>query len=217
MEKMQVSGSSLTTNDEQQAASARTPAGVMAIRGFVFVFAVSVVVDTLPNSWIAMSPLKKWFNTNLGYMGLSQGDWPLFAPNPILKNGFIVAEVVDSENQQATWNSPDWARSSAWQKFYRFRHMNYFQRVGLNRYVCSDLADYLHRAIPSRVHATPHIRWSESNEILPPAELVLPIVKIRLYQFQQRMILTEETPLPKKSETTWSNRNRFLFQREYLP
>ena len=93
--------------------------------------------------------------------------------------------------------------------------MNYCQRVGNNRHALSDLADYLHDAIPGKEQITPMIRWSESNEILPPAELVPPIVDIKLYKYRYRMILSPENRLPKQSETLWGYHGEFLLHREY--
>jgi hypothetical protein len=217
METMHAAGPADPQSDKSFVAPAMGHRKVVAIRIFVAVCAVAIAIETLPSSWLAIRPAKNWLNMKLGYLGLSQGDWPLFAPNPVLKNGMISAEVSDSKHQQAMWNSPDWARSSSWQKFYRFRHMNYFQRVGKNRLALSDLADYLHLAIPGREPARPSVRWSESNEILPPAQLVPPILFVKLYQHRQSMVLIDKAPLPKQSDTTWSNQSSFLLRREYSP
>lgn len=187
----------------------------IAIRGFVCLCALVIAIDTTPANIEFLNPIKKSLFPVLGSIGLSQGDWPLFAPNPILKNGTIVAEVTDGDRQQGTWSSPDWARATAWDKFYRFRHMNYYQRVGQNHYACSDLAAYLHRTIPAKEHAVPAMRWSEANELIPGIDLVPPMLDIKLYQYQQRMVLSGKNPMPKQSETVWSNQNRFLLRREY--
>ena len=187
----------------------------MAIRWALMLTAVIIAIDTMPANITFVKPLKAILFPILGSMGLSQGDWPLFAPNPILKNGTIVAEVMDRELQQGTWTSPDWARATAWEKFYRFRHMNYYQRVAQNHFASSDLADYLQRAIPDKEHAVPAIRWSESNELLPAVDLVPPMVEVKLYQYQQRMVLNEKNPMPNQPQTVWSNKNRFLLRREY--
>jgi len=93
--------------------------------------------------------------------------------------------------------------------------MNYYQRVGLNHYAAMDLADYLHRAIPTKEHAIPAMRWSESNDLIPGVALTPPIIDIKLYQYQQRMVLSKNNPMPSQSETIWSNQNRFLLRREY--
>jgi len=187
----------------------------LIIRLAVVMAAILIAIDTMPSNLTFVQPIKNHVFPILGALGLAQGDWPLFAPNPVLKNGNIIAEVSDVKHQQGTWSSPDWARASPWEKFYRFRHMNYYQRVGSNHYAASDLADYLSRAIPSKEHAIPAMRWSESNELIPGEELVSPILDLKLYQYQQRMVLSKEKPMPKQSETIWSNQNRFLLRREY--
>jgi hypothetical protein len=75
----------------------------------------------------------------------------------------------------------------------------------------------LHRTIPGQEVAKPMIRWSETNEILPPAELVAPMVSVKLYEYRQRMVLSEENPMPNQSETMWSQQSKFLVAREYQP
>jgi hypothetical protein len=207
----------MTINEELKRNPVPRPPYAMAKRGFVVLFAACVAFDTFPNTFDRIRPVKNGFNSALGGLGLSQGDWPLFAPNPVLNNGRIVAEVYDSANHRATWSSPDWARCTAWEKFYRFRSMNYFQRVGRNQKACSDLADYLQHAIPIQEQAIPSIRWSETNEILPPAQPVAPMVSIKLDRYWQRMMLSEEAPTPKQSETVWSQQSDFLIKRTYSP
>ncbi len=188
---------------------------VIAIRVFVAIFAIAIAIDTLPGSWTAVRPIKSFVNTGLSSLGLAQGEWPLFAPNPVLRNGTVVAEVTDGHGQMAIWSSPDWSRSSTWQKFYRFPEMNYFHNVGDNLDACGDLADYLQHAIPEREEAVPTVRWSDTNELLPPAPLVPPIVKVKLDAHPRRLILLDGAPLPKLSETIWSYQIHFLVAREY--
>lgn len=188
-----------------------------AVRWLALLGIIVIAIDTLPDVWTKDFRLRGWLNTALGYAGLAQGDWPLFAPNPSLNNETIVAEVRDRMGQDATWRSPDWSQTTAWEKFYRFRHMSYYQRVGDAHYAAIDFADYLHRTIPGQEVAKPMIRWSETNEILPPAELVAPMVSVKLYEYRQRMVLSEENPMPNQSETMWSQQSKFLVAREYQP
>lgn len=204
-----------TGSRNSEPCSSREQRQRFAIRLGVTMTAILIAIDTMPTNISFMQPLKNVVFPILGSIGLAQGDWPLFAPNPVLKNGSIVAEVCDRSGQQGTWSSPDWARTTPWEKFYRFRHMNYYQRVGLNHYAAMDLADYLHRAIPTKEHAVPAMRWSESNDLIPGVALTPPIIDIKLYQYQQRMVLSKNNPMPSQSETIWSNQNRFLLRREY--
>jgi len=190
---------------------------VLAIRGLVLTFLVAIAIDTLPSTWFPNSPFKKKFNTVLRYLGVWQGDWRLFAPNPRLKNTWIEAEVNDRLQHESVWRSPAWEQASVWYKFYGARHLNYYQRVGRQPLACEDFADYLRHSIPQRERVTPKIRWSEEGEILPPADLAPPIVRIRLYEYRQRVMLREGEPLPKQSETNWTQQSNFLVQREYAP
>ena len=62
-----------------------------AVRIAAFLFCASVAIDTIPESYSAFSGIKAWIHPPLVALGISQGDWPLFAPNPVLNNGVIVA------------------------------------------------------------------------------------------------------------------------------
>jgi len=212
-------------SDQQSAvAETRTPEPApggfgrrFAVRWLALIGILVITIDTLPDGWTKDFRVRQWLNTALGYVGLAQGDWPLFAPNPSLNNETIVAEVRDRMGQEATWRSPDWSQTTAWEKFYRFRYMSFYQRVGDAHYAARDFADYLQRTIPDQEYAKPMIRWSETNEILPPAALVPPMVSVKLYEYREQMVLSDENPMPNQSETLWSQQSKFLVAREYQP
>ncbi|MEI8212034.1 MAG: hypothetical protein WCI02_07785 [Planctomycetota bacterium] len=208
-----------TVTDPVLCSRTHLPRHAMAIRLFVIGAMLCIAIDATPRVFKSQSlrSIKVRVNTTLRYLGLSQGDWPLFAPNPSVDNPRIVAEVLDGENQKGTWSSPEWSRSSIWEKFYRFRHMNYYQRVGRNVQASSDLADYLHRSIPDRETIIPSIRFDADYELLPPAEFVPPIRAIKVYEYKRRLLLNDGEPLPNQAETNWTNHSQLAAQRKYHP
>ena len=188
-----------------------------AIRLGAILFCVFVAIDVIPESYSLASRPKAWVHSVLVPLGLSQGDWPLFAPNPVLNNGVLVAELTDHSGNPATWTSVDWQEASVWTKFYRFRHMNYQQRLPNTYTAASDFADYLLRAIPAEESAVGSIRWSSDNQMLEPAAIEPPMREIKLYKYRNTMVLEEGQPLPKIDQTQWSTQISFLVRRESQP
>jgi hypothetical protein len=188
-----------------------------AIRLLAILFCVFVAIDVIPESYSLASRPKAWVHSILVPLGLSQGDWPLFAPNPVLNNGVLVAELTDHSGNSAVWTSIDWQEASVWTKFYRFRHMNYQQRLPNTYTAASDFADYLLRAIPAEESAVGSIRWSPDNQMLEPAAIEPPMREIKLYKYRNTMVLEEGQPLPKIDQTQWSTQINFLVRRESQP
>lgn len=188
-----------------------------AIRALAFVFCVFVVIDTIPESYQFASLPKAWVHPILKSLGLSQGDWPLFAPNPTLNNGVLVAELTDHAGNPATWTSIDWQTASVWTKFHRFRHMNYLQRIPNNHVAAIDFADYLLRAIPEQESAKGSIRWTPDNQMLEPAPILAPIRDIKLYKYRNTMVLEEGQALPAFDQIPWSTQINFIVRRESQP
>lgn len=188
-----------------------------AVRIFVLVSGIAIVLETLPWRWMQNVPFRSVVHTGLDYMGVSQGDWPLFAPDPKLRNTSISAEALDHRGTLAYWNSPDWKNESIASKFYYARRMNYYQRVGHHPIASEGFADYLLRAIPARETTTPAIRWSKDFELLPPEPIQAPVVEIKLYQHTQNVMVDLEAPLPSWGDTAWNRRTQFLVKREGQP
>ena len=193
-----------------------------AIRWFVAIVGVCIAMDTIPRERFPASEMQDWLHRQLDRLGLSQGSGPLFAPNPALNNGILVAEVTDRKGDSATWSSIDWAQADPWVKFVRFRHMNYLQRLPRNAIAAGDFAEYLLRAIPEREKVIASVRWSEDNEMLPPVELDAPLREVRLYHYRDSMVLGEgvagvDAPLPPQCQTVWSTQIGFLARRPREP
>jgi hypothetical protein len=185
------------------------------IQAFVLVFAIAVAVDVTPNSWVPHSVIRAKVRGGLGYLGLAQGEWSLFAPNPGMRTGFIVGEVRDGSGNIAAWTSPDWSQQSIAAKFLKFRHLNYYQRVVLVHQASNDLADYLQRSIPTRERVEPGIRLTEDLTIVPSDPIVPPIKQVILHYHHPLINLAYEEPIPKPTELVITETDRFLVKRDY--
>lgn len=181
-------------------------------------FAVSVIsaifIDTIPSFVTFVDPIQKPLNHALCFFGLAQGDWPLFAPNPVLNNGTVVAEVVDNHDQFFRWSSPEWSQKHVTEKFLRFREMNYFQRLLSYSIAREDFTDYLFRAIPDKEPIAPMLPFGLEEQSVEKVQLQKPLKQITLYHADAEMVLTEEDPLPRLEETIWSYPLHFLVRRE---
>jgi len=178
---------------------------------------VFIAIDTLPTAYAPFVPFKFEVNNRLRCFGLSQGDWPLFAPNPEITNGVVIAELVDHKKNTHSWSSIDWSQASIWEKFYRFRHMNYLQRVGHNLVAYEDLADYTKRKLPEQRDLANNSVWFPVVQFIETSPLEPPIVESKLFRFEQRMVMPEDNTLPKQADTIWSTYSKFLTKREYIP
>lgn len=134
-----------------------------------------------------------------------------------MHEGIIVGDILDDHGNTAIWSSTDWSKATVWEKFYRFRHLNYTQRVIQNSDSSKDLADYLQRSIPEREKVMPGIRWSDDDDPLISNPIQPPIRQIALYHHLQRIILSQDEPLPRQSEILWGQKSTFLVRREYAP
>lgn len=185
------------------------------IRAFVIVFAIAVAADVIPDSWVPHSGIRTNVRLGLGYLGLAQGEWSLFAPNPGMRTGFIVGEVRDDAGNIAVWKSPDWSQESTAAKFLKFRHLNYYQRAVLNQEASNDLADYLQRSIPTREKVERGIRLTDDLTIVPSNPIVPPIKQVILHHHHPLINLAYEEPIPKPTELVTTETVRYLVKRDY--
>jgi len=182
-----------------------------------FFLIAGIFIETIPSFLVMDGRLRSAASKLHQILGISKGDWPLFAPNPVLNNGMVVAEVEDSQDRLFVWSSRNWAESSVWEKFHRFRHMNYHQRVVNNIDACNDLADYLFHAIPSKEQITPSMQFDSSGALTENKAPRLPIKRIRLYKHRNEISIPENAPFPSPEEIMWLLQSTFLCQREPKP
>jgi len=162
---------------------------------FVIVIAV-MSLDVTPPSCPGMSRPKRWLSAFLNRVGLWQGQWVMFSPNPVLNNAYLTAEIDDKDGNRTYWDSPDWKHVSNWEKFYRFRDMNYYNRIYLpqNLLATNDFADYL-------------ARTSSKS----------PVARLKLVRTPMTMVVPETGTLPKRDDTIWISSSNFLTERRYDP
>lgn len=169
-----------------------------------------IFIDTLPSTFAHLLPIRGPINATLNTLGLGQGDWPLFAPNPIINNGTIIAEIEDKNHRRFQWSSPDWSKQSVWCKFYEFRQINYFQRLPYYPLACENLADYLHRTIPQQQTVTPIIDLTPTGNDLTAREFTPPIRQFNLYHAKFELMTHDGPGLPSTEEVFWSYQMRLL-------
>jgi hypothetical protein len=179
-----------------QVASARSvinkPA---AIRCFALLIICVAVIDVLPRSWNWLAVPKQYLTAVLNRVGLWQGEWPMFAPDPIINNGWFTAEIHAIDGSVTQWDSPYWYLQSGWDKFVRFRHMDFFNRLPLlhNRPAAEDFADYLGR------------------------QAVKPAAAVKLYRNQLSIQMPSDGTIPSRDEIVWLFNSEPVAIRNYQP
>lgn len=118
----------------------------------------------------------------------------MFAPNPVLNNAYITAKSEDTAGNFRYWDSPDWKKTSTLDKFLRFRHMNFYNRIYLpgNSLAMNDFANYLVRK-----------------------EFPNGVEKVKFERMALTMILPESGTLPSREETLWISSTSFLTERHF--
>lgn len=166
-----------------------------AVRLFALVAIFVIVLDTLPRNWDWLTSPKRSVSSVLNRIGLWQGEWPLFAPDPFINNGWFTADVRSGDGTVTQWNSPYWSEFGAWDKFVRFRHVDYFNRLTLrsNAPAADDFADYVARTSGK------------------------PVASIRLYKNQVLLQMPDDGSLPPRDEITWIFSSEPVSVRSYEP
>ena len=174
--------------------SERSPKRAL-IRGFALLAIAVIVLDTLPRNWGWLTGTKQAVSSVLNRVGLWQGEWPLFAPDPVVNNGWFTAEIRDPDGTVTRWNSPFWSEASAWDKFVGFRYIDYFNRLTLpsNFPAADDFADYLAR------------------------EVGRPVASVRLYKNQVLLQMPDDGSLPPREEIAWMFSSELVAVRKYQP
>lgn len=189
----------------------------VCVRCFVALALMVIVIDTAPR-WRFLKPLHDLLHPALNAIGLWQGTWPLFAPNPVINNGWMSVDfyangdaspLLAPDGKPQIWNSPFWSEFDAWDKFYRFRHVNYFNRIPYQMQIAiDDLTDYVARAkLGSDFH------YVESDPLVGPNNS--PPIELRLSLTRLQIVLPDDGSLPSPEETTWMSVSSILAKRKY--
>lgn len=98
----------------------------VVINGLIAIVLAVLAIDTLPQVPAAVhDALRPW----LIRLGVDQGAWNLFAPEPDRLNMRLSAEVTYRDGEKRTWRGPVWKDASAWQKWVGHRHLEWFDHI----------------------------------------------------------------------------------------
>jgi len=93
---------------------------------FIAAIALIVVIDILPQSPSAVRLAVIPVATRLG---IYQGPWTLFAPDPDRTNTQLKAEITYRDGERREWNGPDWRAVSPWEKWIGHRRREWFDHI----------------------------------------------------------------------------------------
>ncbi|RMF42834.1 MAG: hypothetical protein D6753_06565 [Planctomycetota bacterium] len=167
------------------------------VRTFVLCWGVILAVETSPWGWDRWDAIKRPLSDALNACGLWQGQWSMFAPGPSVNNWWLTAEI-ETELGRESWASPFWMEVSAAEKFRRFRHLNYYNRIQLPQYQIAafDFADFLRRN-----------RMIDAYEAEPRQ---IAARHVRLYTNGLEMVPPAPGPLPSRDEIVWVSFSRLI-------
>lgn len=121
----------------------------LAAGAFIVCFVTVSIIDATPAVSDAHARLQERLDPMLDALGLWQGDWQLFAPNPRGVNLWISARMV-GEGAPLEWRSPEWRDLGPFRKLFFVRHMKFVELIRLdeNRDAWEAFADYPLRQVP---------------------------------------------------------------------
>jgi hypothetical protein len=166
----------------------------IAVNAFIAVALAVIVVDTLPQSPEA---LHMAMIRTLKPLGLDQGMWNLFAPNPDRANTRLRAEITYRDGEKREWRGPDWAKESAWDKWVGHRRFEWYDHIVLQQSSaaleswCRHLARLERPELPNADRGA-EVRVIYEQAVIPSAEL-RPWQSIRQpAKFDESWVLTIE-------------------------
>ncbi len=189
------------------------------VRVFFIAFVIVLVIDTAPATLVGIAPAKVYLWPLLNRVGLWQGQWTLFAPNPRINNAWLSAEVYRPDSSQPEyWNSIYFAGTSTWERFSGFRHINYNNRIQTQGpEALADLSDYLARQLISPTARPVVALEAKIGEHSSEPVSQLPNWRIVLSRNELNVSLPDDGTLPTRDETLWISSSQNLSIREYQP
>ena len=118
----------------------------------------------------------------------------LFAPDPELHAWWFEAEIDDGSGTLRHWVSPQWPLASNLEKFYRFRELNYYDRLGQTANEAA-LADFAN--------------WVRQQQVAPEKVKAITVYKI------EKVMLSNPAEFPTEDETMWTFSRYRLVHTEY--
>src|SRR5262249_34397528 len=121
----------------------------LLIRSWTALLLFLLLVEALPTFFGWQARLRADLDTLIDGLGLWQGQWELFGPEPDKINVDLVADIEFDDGKVVHWRTPDPQSFNFWQKLRYFRWMEYTDGVRLdaNHSAWAGLADYLLHSI----------------------------------------------------------------------
>ncbi|MGB0581521.1 MAG: hypothetical protein ACPGVU_17630 [Limisphaerales bacterium] len=100
-----------------------------AVNIFIVCIIALFTIDGMPDFITSHVMLRDNLNPILKKIGLWQGPWDLFAPEPDKENIRITAEVIYADGGVFKWSSPDWRKKSRWYLVRHYRRQEYYDNA----------------------------------------------------------------------------------------
>ena len=100
-----------------------------AVNAFIALILLLLVIDTVPQS---PGALRLGIGPLMWKLGIHQGLWTLFAPDPDRTNTRLKAEITYRDGERREWKGPDWRAVSAWDKWVGHRRREFLDHVPLS-------------------------------------------------------------------------------------
>ncbi len=92
-----------------------------------------LLIDGLPCTHEGHRRVKNFLDPVVDSLGLWQGNWKLFAPDPDHMNTWVEAKVTLSDGSVFRWTTPDWQKRSLFEKFIQGRHPKFWDAFRLDK------------------------------------------------------------------------------------
>lgn len=119
----------------------------------IFVFTLFLVMDGLPSGWAGHDRINGKIIDPIVYpLGLAQGSWTLFAPNPDHINAYVEGLVTYSDGSTHQWKTQDYSGQSLLFRIIKARHakVHDYMRMDTHKAMWPSLADWVVRNAPDK-------------------------------------------------------------------
>jgi len=141
------------------------------VNGFIAIVVAVIAIDTLPQS---PGAVRRALTPVLTRLGLNQGYWDLFAPEPDRANTRLKAEITYRDGDKRTWHGPDWSTVSVWEKWAGHRRFEWYDHVVMQSAApawepwCRHIVRTMRPDFPDAERGV-EIRMQYMDSIIPPA------------------------------------------------
>lgn len=189
--------------------------GRLFARLLVLIVLTFIFVEAAPGRLSITRWARPKLSPVLTRLGLWQGEWTLFAPNPGINNAWLSAEIYPPHGDVRMWNSTYFAEASGWELFLHFRHINYNNRLhATDRAAADDFADYLARRLISPTARPIEALPTDAQE---SSALENDAWELSLFRSQLNLTMPDDGSLPTREETLWISTSENLTVRRYAP